>query len=83
MNKLFTDAAWEDYRSWSDNKHMMRRVNELIKDIDRHPFEGLGKPESLKYNLSGKWSRRIDRQHRIVYQVENSTVVFFSFRDRY
>ena len=61
MNKTFTDAAWDDYQYWIDtDKKKVKRINQLIKDIDRNPFEGIGKPEPLKANLQGYWSRRID-----------------------
>lgn len=83
MNKLFTDDAWEDYLSWANDKSKLRRINELIKDTERHPFSGLGKPEGLRYNLAGKWSRRIDSEHRMIYRVEGDTLFFYSFRDHY
>ena len=67
MNKLFTDLAWKDYCFWAEtDKKILKRINELIKEIDRNPFEGIGKPESLKQNLRGFWSRRIDHEHLIV-----------------
>ena len=63
--------AWEDYLFWqSHDKKNLKRINQLVKDICRTPFEGIGKPEPLKGNLSGFWSRRIDGEHRIVYAVE-------------
>jgi len=65
------------------DKKQLKRVNLLVKDIDRHPFEGIGKPEPLKANLQGYWSRRIDAEHRIVYAVENNEVVYISFRFHY
>jgi len=84
MNKLFTDEAWKDYLYWSDtDKKQLKRINELIKEIDRTPFEGIGKPEPLKLNLKGYWSRRIDQEHRILYKVENDKVVFIAFRYHY
>jgi toxin YoeB len=84
MNKKFTDEAWADYQYWIDNdKKQLKRINELIKDIDRSPYEGIGKPEPLKANLQGYWSRRIDSEHRIIYTVENSQIVFISFRYHY
>jgi toxin YoeB len=61
MNKLFTDEAWADYQYWiSTDKKQLKRINSLIKDIDRNPREGIGKPEPLKANLNGYWSRRMD-----------------------
>lgn len=76
--------AWEDYCEWQRiNKSVVKRINLLIKDIGRNPFEGLGKPEPLKENLSGFWSRRIDGEHRIVYAVENDVVVIIACRGHY
>jgi toxin YoeB len=78
MNKLFTDESWDDLESWfKKDRKMYRRIFQLIKDIDRDPFEGIGKPEPLKENLSGHWSRRINDEHRLVYKVddENITIV--------
>ena len=84
MNKKFTDEAWNDYQHWVNNdKKLLKRINTLIKDIDRNPFEGIGKPEPLKANLQGYWSRRIDHEHRIVYAVENEQIVFISLRFHY
>ena len=84
MNKKFTDEAWSDYQYWIENdKKLLKRINLLIKDIDRNPYEGIGKPEPLKANLQGYWSRRIDSEHRIVYAVENEQIVFISFRFHY
>jgi len=84
MNKKFTDEAWKDYQYWIDNdKKQLKRINLLIKDIDRNPLEGIGKPEPLKANLQGYWSRRIDSEHRIVYAVENKEIVYISFRFHY
>ena len=84
MNNLFTDEAWKDYLFWNENdKKILQKVNELIKVIDRTPFEGIGKPEQLKQNLKGFWSRRINQEHRIVYRVEENQIVFISFRYHY
>ena len=84
MNKKFTDEAWNDYQYWIENdKKQLKRINLLIKDIDRNPYEGIGKPEPLKANLQGYWSRRIDSLHRIVYAVESNQIVFISFRFHY
>jgi toxin YoeB len=70
MRLLWTEAAWEDYLHWqrSDAK-VLALINDLIKDIRREPFKGLGKPEPLKHNLAGWWSRRITGEHRLVYRV--------------
>lgn len=70
MQLSWDEAAWEDYLYWQQtDKKLLRKINELIKDAKRNPFEGLGKPEALKGNLSGCWSRRIDQEHRLVYKV--------------
>jgi toxin YoeB len=84
MNKLFTDEAWKDYLYWNEtDKKILQKINELIKEIDRTPFEGIGKPEQLKQNLKGFWSRRINQEHRVVYKVEDNQVIFISFRYHY
>ena len=84
MNKKFTDEAWADYQYWIDNdKKQLKRINQLIKDIDRSPYDGIGKPEPLKANLQGYWSRRIDSEHRIIYTVEKTQIVYISFRFHY
>ena len=76
--------AWEEYCEWQRiDKTVVKRINLLVKDICRNPFEGLGKPEPLKENLSGFWSRRIDGEHRIVYAVENDVVVIIACRGHY
>jgi toxin YoeB len=70
MSLLWSNEAWEDYLYWQQNdQKVLRAINDLIKDIRRDPFKGLGKPEPLKHNLSGWWSRRITREHRLVYRV--------------
>jgi toxin YoeB len=84
MRIIFTTNSWEDYISWqSEDKKMLRKLNELIKDIQRIPYEGKGKPEPLKYDLTGFWSRRIDREHRLVYQVEKTEIRIYSCRFHY
>lgn len=84
MKIIFTKNSWEDYISWqSEDKKMLRKINELIKDIQRTPFEGKGKPEPLKYDLAGFWSRRIDREHRLVYQVDKNEILIYSCRFHY
>ncbi|MCD4792747.1 MAG: Txe/YoeB family addiction module toxin [Bacteroidales bacterium] len=84
MKITFSKNAWEDYISWqTDDKKMTKKINVLIKDIMRTPFEGKGKPETLKYDLSGFWSRRIDREHRLVYQVEQNEILIYSCRYHY
>lgn len=84
MNKLFSDESWNDYLYWQANdKKMLKRINELLRDISRTPFSGLGKPEALKFNLSGYWSRRIDSEHRLVYKIENNCIIILSCRYHY
>lgn len=75
--------AWEDYLYWQEDKQNMKKINQLIKDIRRTPFEGIGKPEPLKGNLSGLWSRRINSEHRLVYLVEDNSVVIFACKGHY
>lgn len=70
MKLLWTEQAWEDYLHWRrHDPGTLRKINALIDDIQRHPFRGLGKPEALKFALSGWWSRRITQEHRLVYRV--------------
>jgi len=80
----WTETAWEDYLYWQKNdKKTLKRINELIKDIKHSPFDGVGKPEALRFDLSGIWSRRIDYEHRLVYQVADDTVIIFQCRYHY
>jgi len=80
----FSKIAWEEYTSWqSEDKKILRKINELIKDIQWHPFEGLGKPEPLKFDLAGLWSRRIEREHRLVYQVTDEELFVYSCKYHY
>ena len=84
MRIIFSQNSWEDYISWqSVDKKMLKKVNELIKDIQRTPYTGLGKPEPLKYDLTGFWSRRIDREHRLVYQVNGDEILIYGCRYHY
>jgi toxin YoeB len=84
LDKNFTDEAWDDYQYWIEkDKKKLSRINQLIKDIDRNPYKGIGKPEPLRENLQGYWSRRIDSEHRIVYAVENGQIAYISFRFHY
>ena len=84
MRITFTKNAWEDYVSWqTEDKKMLKKINELIKEIQRTPFAGKGKPEPLKYDLAGYWSRRIDREHRLVYQYEDGEVLVYGCRYHY
>ena len=85
MTKLtFHENAWEDYLYWQGtDKTMVKRINELIKDIRRNPFEGIGKPEPLKHQLAGFWSRRINQEHRLVYTVIDGSIVIAQCRYHY
>ncbi|MQL49924.1 MULTISPECIES: Txe/YoeB family addiction module toxin [Photorhabdus] len=80
----WAEMAWEDYLHWQQtDKKILKRVNTLIKEIKRQPFDGLGDPEPLKHNWSGYWSRRIDREHRLVYKVTGETIVIVQCRYHY
>ena len=84
MKTVFSQNAWEDYISWqAEDKKILKKINALIKDIQRNPYDGSGKPEPLKYDLSGLWSRRIEREHRLVYQVINNELLIYSCRYHY
>jgi len=84
MTLLFSSRAWEDYLYWQQtDKAILKRINALIKDIQRSPFEGIGKPEALKHGLSGYWSRRIDNEHRIVYKVVDNAIHIAQLRYHY
>ena len=84
MKYIFVDESWEDYLYWQKtDKKKLKRINDLLKDISRNPFDGIGKPEPLKHDLSGKWSRRITDEHRLIYKVENETIYIYSAKDHY
>ena len=75
MKLIFADEAWEDYLYWQkQDRKMVERIKKLIREIQREPFEGIGKPEPLKHALSGFWSRRITDEHRVVYRVEGDAL---------
>lgn len=84
MSKLvFTERAWEEYLYWqSQDKKMVKRINALLKDIERNGFEGTGKPEPLKYRI-GYWSRRIDSCHRLVYQIKGEMIEIIQCKGHY
>jgi len=76
MQKAWTDDAWKDYLYWqSQDKKTLKRINNILKDIDRNPYEGIGKPEPLKEDLQGYWSRRIDEVNRLVYKIVDDQIV--------
>lgn len=84
MKKTFSTKAWEDYLYWqATDKAVLKRVNALIKDIERHPFEGIGQPEPLKHNWAGYWSRRIDQEHRLVYEISDDAILIAQCRFHY
>jgi toxin YoeB len=84
MKIIFSANAWDDYLYWQQSdKKMLKRVNKLIKEICRSPFEGIGKPEPLRHGLSGYWSRRINDEHRIIYKVTEDTLLIAQLRYHY
>lgn len=84
MKLVFADEAWDDYLFWQQqDKKTLERINKLIKEIQREPFSGMGKPEPLKHALSGYWSRRINDEHRIVYKVEQDALWIAQLRHHY
>ena len=84
MNLAWSEHAWDDYLYWQKtDKKLLKRINTLIRDTMRDPFDGLGDPEPLKHDLSGYWSRRVNREHRLVYKVENSTLIVVQCRYHY
>jgi toxin YoeB len=84
MRLVFTESAWQDYLWFQEkDRQLLKRVNQLIKDTLRTPFEGLGKPEPLKADLAGYWSRRINDEHRLVYGVTGTDLVIISCRYHY
>ena len=84
MKKIWFDEAWEDYEYWqTQDKKTIKRINMLLKDIERGSFDGIGKPEPLKGELSGFWSRRIDEENRLVYVVEEKVIILISCRGHY
>ena len=84
MNIQFSSKGWEDYVHWQQlDKKILRKINELIKDISRSPYDGIGKPEPLKHALGGFWSRRITDEHRLVYKVEGQVLSIIQARYHY
>ncbi len=84
MTLTFSSTAWEDYLYWQKNdKAMLKKINALIKEIQRVPFEGTGKPEPLRHSLSGYWSRRINHEHRLVYKVADDHIFIAQLRYHY
>jgi toxin YoeB len=84
MRYIFAEESWEDYLYWQKtDPKKVKRINELLKDISRNPFEGIGKPEPLRYKYSGFWSRRIDEEHRLIYQVRDQDILIAKCRYHY
>lgn len=84
MKIVFAEEAWEDYLFWHEtDKKVVRRIHELIRDTVRSPFSGIGKPEPLRYALSGYWSRRITEEHRMVYRVDKDHLMIAQLRYHY
>ncbi len=84
MKLIFSEHAWEDYLYWQKtDKKIATRINKLIKEIQRSPHEGVGKPEPLKHGLSGYWSRRINEEHRIVYKTTDDALLIAQLRYHY
>ncbi|MBQ7492399.1 MAG: Txe/YoeB family addiction module toxin [Clostridia bacterium] len=84
MRILWDERAWEEYLSWQiEDRKTLKKINTLLKDIQRNPFEGIGKPEPLKENRNGWWSRRIDEANRVVYKVEHDVAIIASCKSHY
>ena len=84
MNKLWHEEAWEDYLYWqTQDKKTLRRINKLLQDIERNGYNGIGKPEPLKYDLSGYWSVQIDEKNRIVFRIEDDTLEIWQCGSHY
>jgi toxin YoeB len=84
MKLIFSEHAWEDYLYWQrTDRKTLARINKLIKEIQRTPFEGTGKPEPLKHGLSGYWSRRINDEHRIIYKIDSNSLLIAQLRYHY
>ena len=84
MRLIFADAAWDDYLYWQQqDRRMVERINKLIKEAQREPFAGIGKPEPLKHALAGYWSRRITDEHRMVYKIDGDSMLIAQLRYLY
>ena len=84
MVLTFSENAWEDYLYWQKiDKKIVKKIHKLIKEIQRTPFDGTGKPEPLRYDLAGYWSRRIDLEHRLIYQVVDNEILIYACRFHY
>ena len=84
MKLLWEERAWVDYLYWQmQDRKTLKRINDLLKDVQRNPYEGIGKPEPLRKNLSGCWSRRIDETHRLVYRIQDDSLYILACRGHY
>ena len=84
MRLIFSTSAWDQYLYWqSADKKVLKRINLLIKDIQREPYEGIGKPEPLRHGLAGYWTRRINDEHRIVYKYQDNSILIAQLRYHY
>jgi toxin YoeB len=84
LKLIFSENAWEDYLYWQNtDKQILKRINELIKNIQKNKYKGIGKPEPLKHNLSGYWSRRINNEHRLIYKIEEDKIMIAQLRYHY
>jgi toxin YoeB len=81
MYITFNDTSWNEYLFWQKNdKQKLNKINELLKDISRNPYEGIGKPEALKHKYIGYWSRRIDEEHRLIYKIIQDEIIIYKCR---
>jgi toxin YoeB len=84
VKNLFTDTGWDDYTFWLENgTKTLKKIHHLLKDIERSSFAGLGKPEPIKFELSGYWSRRINESDRLIYKVEKGTIIVIACKSHY
>jgi toxin YoeB len=84
MRYIFVDESWEDYQYWQQtDRQKIKRINDILKDISRHPYNGIGKPEALKFKYKGFWSRRIDGEHRLIYQLKGEDILIAKCRYHY
>ena len=84
MYITFNDTSWNEYLFWQKNdKQKLNKINELLKDISRNPYEGIGKPEVLKHKYIGYWSRRIDEEHRLIYKIIQDEIIIYKCRFHY
>lgn len=84
MKLLFLEDAWDDYLFWQNtNQKILKRINQLIREITRKPYSGVGKPEPLKFDMAGCWSRRIDAEHRLVYKPDSDIIIIIQCRYHY